>query len=216
LFSEFPFKACFDKGTMKTKITRKAGLLWLCRSPKRDRDPPVGGEQSLLTYSPQTSSQKCLLGSQYYTENPAFSLEKTLVDINLDMIGRSKLPSDTGNFAGFDLSVTQPGEIMVYTSHESSELIKMMDSAALEAGVKLIDKGKDLEFGGSDHESFRAKGVPAFFFHSGIHADLHNTGDDVAKIDFDKMEEISKMVFLLGYKAANQRKRIEIDKLQLP
>jgi len=31
LFSEFPFKACFDKGTMKTKITREAGLLWLCR-----------------------------------------------------------------------------------------------------------------------------------------------------------------------------------------
>ncbi len=160
--------------------------------------------------------EKGLLGSQYYTENPAFPLEKTLVDINLDMIGRSKLPSDTGKFAGFDLSVTQPGEIMVYTSHESSELIKMMDAAALEAGVKLIDKGKDLEFGGSDHESFRAKGVPALFFHSGIHADLHNTGDDIAKIDFDKMEEISKMVFLLGYKAANQRKRIEIDKPQLP
>jgi hypothetical protein len=30
LFSGFPFKACFDKGTMKTKITRIAGFLWLC------------------------------------------------------------------------------------------------------------------------------------------------------------------------------------------
>jgi len=30
---EFPFKACFEKGTMKTKITRIAGLLWLCKDP---------------------------------------------------------------------------------------------------------------------------------------------------------------------------------------
>jgi len=155
--------------------------------------------------------EKGLLGSQFYARNPVFPLENTLVDINLDMIGRSKLPSDTGKFAGFDLNVTQPGEIQVYTAHESSEIINMMNSAALETGVRITDKGKDMEFGGSDHESFMAKGIPALFFHSGIHRDLHAAGDDVDKIDFDKMEKVSKMVFLIGYKAANQKKRIEID-----
>ncbi len=35
--------------------------------------------------------------------------------------------------------------------------------------------------------------------------------DDVDRIDFDKMEKVSKLVFLLGYKAANQRERIKLD-----
>ena len=155
--------------------------------------------------------EKGLLGSQYYANNPVIPMEKTLVDFNLDMVGRSKLPSDTGKFAGYDLDVTQPGEIMIYTAHESSELTNLLNSAAQESGIKVIDKGKDLGFGGSDHESFWAKGVPAIFFHSGIHADLHNVGDDVEKIDFNKMEKVSKMVFLLGYKVANQKSRIVVD-----
>jgi hypothetical protein len=86
-----------------------------------------------------------------------------------------------------------------------------LNSAAQESGIRIIDKGKEMGFGGSDHESFWAKDVPAIFFHSGIHADLHNPGDDVEKIDFDKMEKVSKMVFLLGYRVANQKTRIVVD-----
>lgn len=155
--------------------------------------------------------EKGLLGSLYYTEHPLIPMSKTLVDLNLDMVGRSRMPSDTGTFAGYPLDVTLPGEIIVYTAHESSELTKMLNISAREAGIKVIDKGKDLKFGGSDHESFRARGVPALFFHSGIHSDLHGVGDDVDKIDFDKMEKVSRMVFLLGYKVANQKSRIVVD-----
>lgn len=155
--------------------------------------------------------EKGLLGSQYYANNPVIPMEKTLVDLNLDMVGRSKLPSDTGKFAGYDLDVTQPGELMIYTAHESSELMNLLNSAARESGIRLIDKGKEMGFGGSDHESFWAKDVPAIFFHSGIHGDLHNPGDDVERIDFDKMEKVSNMVFLLGYRVANQKTRIVVD-----
>ncbi|MCE5347630.1 MAG: M20/M25/M40 family metallo-hydrolase [Bacteroidales bacterium] len=156
--------------------------------------------------------EKGLLGSTYYTKNPVFPIGKTLVDINLDMVGRSKLPSDTGKMFGYDLTVTQPSEILVYTGHESTDLIKMLSSAAKKAGVKVTDKGLDLEFGSSDHVNFLRKGIPAFLFISGVHSDLHTIRDDIEKIDFDKMEKISKMVYLLGYKAANQRDRIKIDK----
>jgi hypothetical protein len=155
--------------------------------------------------------EKGLLGSGYYADHPLIPMDKTLADFNLDMVGRSRMPSDTGTFMGYPLDVTLPGEIIVYTAHESKELTKLLDLSAREAGIKIIDKGKDLGFGGSDHESFWAKGVPAIFFHSGIHRDLHNTGDDVEKIDFEKMEKVSKMVFLLGYKVANQKVRIVID-----
>ena len=155
--------------------------------------------------------EKGLLGSQYYTDNPVIPMEKTLADINLDMVGRSKMPADTGKFMGYHLTVTNPGEVLAYTAHESTELLRMMTLSAKETGIQVIDKGKNLEFGSSDHASFMAKGVPAFLFISGIHADLHSTRDKVEKIDFDKMEKVARMVFLLGYKIANQRERIKLD-----
>jgi hypothetical protein len=155
--------------------------------------------------------EKGLLGSQYYTRNPSFPLEKTLVDINLDMVGRSKIAADTGKIFGYDLDVTRSGEIYVYTAHESSELLKIMNISAKESGIAVKDMGKDLPFGSSDHVPFMQKGIPAFLFHTGIHADLHGPGDDVNKIDFDKMERVAKMVFLIGYKVANQQERIIIE-----
>jgi hypothetical protein len=156
--------------------------------------------------------EKGLLGSQYYTMNPVIPLEKTLVDINLDMVGRSKMPADTGKFYGYNMDITQSGEIYAYTGHESSELINIMKVSAKESGINVRDMGKDLPFGSSDHVPFMENGIPALLFHSGIHVDLHGPGDDVSKIDFDKMERVSKMVFLIGYKVANQRQRIVIDK----
>jgi hypothetical protein len=155
--------------------------------------------------------EKGLLGSTYYTRFPLIPLEKTLLDINLDMVGRSVTPADTGKFYGYDLDVTQPGEIYAYTAHESSELLNIMNMSARESGVNVKDMGKDLPFGSSDHVPFMRKGIPALCFHSGIHTDLHGPGDDVDKIDFEKMERVSKMVFLIGYKVANQRERIIID-----
>jgi len=157
------------------------------------------------------AEEKGLLGSRYYTDNPVIPLKNTLIDINLDMIGRSKNPSDTGTFQGFDLTVTLPGEVLVYSLHESSQVFEMLAEAAEQTGIKVIDKGNDLQFGSSDHASFTEKGVPGLLFISGIHADLHETGDDADKIDFDKMEKISRMAFLLGYNISNRRERIKID-----
>jgi hypothetical protein len=155
--------------------------------------------------------EKGLLGSMYYTENPIIPMANTIVNINLDMVGRSKMAADTGKFYGFDLDITQPGEINVFTAHESSELLTIMHVSAKEAGIKVNDLGADIPYGSSDHASFVAKKVPALCFNSGIHSDLHKTGDDVEKIDFDKMEKSAKMCFLIGYKIASQQKRMVVD-----
>ena len=109
------------------------------------------------------------------------------------------------------MNVAQPRELLVYTAHESSELIEIMNASALASGLNVKDMGRDIPAGSSDHVPFRDKGIPALCFHSGIHADLHGPGDDVGKIDFDKMERSSKMTFLIGYKVANRRERIAID-----
>jgi Zn-dependent M28 family amino/carboxypeptidase len=156
--------------------------------------------------------EKGLLGSDYYTENPVFPLEKTLLNINLDMVGRSKMPSDTGKFMGYDISVSQPGEILMYTDQRGNEILDIIKTASKSAGIKTINMGRDPEIGSSDYASFMAKGVPAVFFNSGDYPDLHTPGDVVGKIDFDKMERVSDMVFLLGYKVANQKESLKQSK----
>ncbi|MBI5008533.1 MAG: M20/M25/M40 family metallo-hydrolase [Bacteroidia bacterium] len=155
--------------------------------------------------------EKGLLGSGHYVNNPSVPLEKTLLNINLDMIGRTWTPADTGKFYGMDMDVTKPGEVILYTKHESSDLMKLITSAADKSSLKVIDKGEDIEAGGSDHESFWDKGVPAVMFHTGIHSDVHQVTDDEAKIDYDKMEQITKMVFSLGYAVANQRVPFKVE-----
>ena len=155
--------------------------------------------------------EKGLLGSQYYASNPVFPLERTLMDINLDMVGRSKMPSDTGKFMGFDTNVSQKGEIHLYTDQKGSDILEMINSKSKAAGIKTINMGKDPLIGSSDYASFMAKGVPAIFFNSGDYPDLHTTRDDVEKIDFDKMEKVAKMVFLIGYDLANKKKRFVPD-----
>ncbi|MEZ5019355.1 MAG: M20/M25/M40 family metallo-hydrolase [Bacteroidales bacterium] len=155
--------------------------------------------------------EKGLIGSDHYVKNPLFPLENTILDINLDMIGRSRTPADTGSFFGMDLNVTDRGEVMLYTRHESTDLMKIISGSAENTGIKVIDMGEDIEAGGSDHESFWAMGIPAIMFHTGIHADLHQKTDDENRIDYDKMEQVIKLVFRIGYQVANQRERLRID-----
>ena len=158
--------------------------------------------------------EKGLLGSQYYASNPVIPLENTLMDINLDMVGRSKMPSDTGKFMGFDTNVSQAGEILLYTDQHGNDILNLIKSTSKEAGIKTTNMGKDPLIGSSDYASFMAKGVPAIFFNSGDYPDLHTIRDDVGKIDFDKMERVSKMVFLIGYNIANQKKRFVPDTIK--
>lgn len=149
------------------------------------------------------AEEKGLLGSRYYTENPVYPMDKTVLNINLDMIGRSKLPTDTTSFYGFELDVTGPDEIMAYTHTDSTVLIQAMRDAAEKAGITVLEQGEHIPMGSSDHASFLAKNVTAVMFHSGIHSDLHKPTDDIEFIDFDKMTSVSKMAFLLGYEMAN-------------
>jgi Zn-dependent M28 family amino/carboxypeptidase len=151
------------------------------------------------------AEEKGLIGSQYYAENPVIPMEKTILNVNIDMIGRSITPADTGKFMGVDLNVTQAGEVQMFSGPSSSGFLKIVESAAAKTGVKVTDKGKNLPFGGSDHQSFEAKGVPFLFFHSGIHRDLHTERDDPDKIDYDKMEKVTKMLFIIGNEAANRK-----------
>ncbi|MFM8710736.1 MAG: M28 family peptidase, partial [Sphingomonadales bacterium] len=63
------------------------GILELAEAFATAKAAGKGPRRSILLM-PVSGEEKGLWGSQYYSENPVFPLEKTSVDLNIDMIGR--------------------------------------------------------------------------------------------------------------------------------
>ncbi len=47
------------------------------------------GPRRSILFLTVTGEEKGLLGSEYYTDHPVFPLERTMVDLNTDMVGRT-------------------------------------------------------------------------------------------------------------------------------
>jgi len=158
-----------------------------------------------------TDEEKGLIGSNFYSQHPAFPLENTLVDINLDMIGRSAETEVDPNNVSED-QLAGPNGLFVVTGQQSSELMKMSLDLSKERGLVLNDKLSQGLINRSDYYHFYKHGIPAFGLTTGEHEDYHQTTDDLDKIDYTKMNRVTQYAFLLGEKVANQRKRIVVDK----
>jgi hypothetical protein len=158
-----------------------------------------------------------LMGSKYYTERPLFPLGNTIADINLDMVGRSWTPQDTGIVKGDRVDVKRGDSIYASGGKNCSELIKLNDSIANLLGMQIDysynspDDPKGMYFR-SDHYSFAQKKIPVLYYTTGIHRDYHSPGDVASKLDYRKLEKVTKLAFLLGYEIATREKKIEVDK----
>jgi len=153
-----------------------------------------------------------LYGSKYYVNNPLVPLEKTLVDLNMDMIGRVKSEADSTD----KNPMSGPGEVFIITGGQSKELLAIAESVdkkmALDFDYSLSGREHPLQlFARSDHYNFVTKDIPVLFFSTGLHTDYHSPGDVVEKIDFDKMELIVKTMYEIGYTVANKKTRIIVD-----
>ena len=70
----------------------------------------------------------------------------------------------------------------------------------------LVFKANTQFRGGSDHLSYDYKNIPAAFFFSGEHEDLHKPTDDPEKIEYDKMQKISQLVYEIVMELGNRDK----------
>jgi len=153
-----------------------------------------------------------LFGSQSYINNPLVPLEKTVVDLNMDMIGRIKGVADTVKRR----PVADLNTVFVITCYQSKELISIAEevdkATVLDLDYSLSGRYDSLQyFIRSDHYNFVKKDIPVLFFTDGEHSDYHKPGDVVEKIDFRNMELITETVFQIGYNIANRKTRIVVD-----
>jgi len=159
-----------------------------------------------------TGEEIGLFGSQSYVANPLFPLENTVADLNMDMIGRVKGVADTTK----DTPMTGKEGVFVITDNQSKELLVIADEVDKKSPINLDYSlsGRDNPlqlFSRSDHYNFVKKDIPILFFTTGLHTDYHKAGDIVTKIDFEKMELITKMVYEIGYTISNRKTRLVVD-----
>ncbi|MBF8455945.1 M28 family peptidase [Kaistella sp. G5-32] len=165
-----------------------------------------GPKRSIL-FLHVTGEEHGLLGSKYYADNPVFPMANTVVDLNIDMIGRCD-PANCGK-----------DYVYVIGSEMLSKELKRINVAANAATVKLelnykYDDPNDTErlYYRSDHYNFAKNGVPVAFYFDGIHADYHKPSDTPDKIDYVALQKRAQLVFATAWEIANRKERIMVDK----
>jgi hypothetical protein len=163
--------------------------------------------------------EKGLWGSQYFTKFPTIPINQIVAQLNIDMIGRSKKEGDTTH-ANRDLS--GPNEIYVIGSKMMSTELGQLSERVNRAYLNLnfnykYDDPSDPNrfFFRSDHFNYAQRGIPIIFYFDGVHEDYHRPSDTPDKIDYQKMEKITRTVFLTALEIANAPARPRVDK-QLP
>ena len=142
-----------------------------------------------------TGEEKGLLGSNYYVENPILPLEQTVVDINIDMVGRiDKKYEGRPNYIyviGSDRISLDLHRVNENVNHKYSKLI---------LDYKYNDeKDPNRFYFRSDHYNFAKKGIPSIFFFNGTHVDYHRPTDTADKIEYEKMSQIGRHIFRLAW-----------------
>lgn len=157
-----------------------------------------------------SGEEKGLWGSEFYSDNPVYPIEKTVCNLNIDMIGRIdpayQNKKDSANYV-----------YLIGSDKLSSEL----DAINKEMNNKHTQLTLDYKYNDpndperfyyrSDHYNFARKGIPVIFYFTGVHKDYHQPTDDVEKINFDKMVTIGRLVFSTAWELANREKRIVVD-----
>jgi hypothetical protein len=160
--------------------------------------------------------EKGLWGSRYFTEFPTVPLDKIVAQINIDMIGRSKKEGDTNPR---NAELTGPAAVYLIgstmMSTELGDLVNTVNKSYLNLTFDTrYDDPKDPNrfFYRSDHYNYARKGIPIIFFFDGVHEDYHRPGDTADKIDYEKMERITRTIYMTAWEIANRPARLKVDK----
>ena len=156
-----------------------------------------------------TGEEKGLLGSQYYTDiEPLVPLANTVANLNIDMIGRID-PKREGkrNYLYLIGSDKLSSEL-----HTISESVNQKYSNIEFDYTFNDDNDPNRFYYRSDHYNFAKNNVPIIFYFNGTHEDYHQIGDTPDKIEYDLLENRSRLIFYTAWELANRDQRIKVDK----
>lgn len=183
-------------------------LLEIAEAFKKAADAGQGPKRSVV-FLHVTGEEKGLLGSRYYTDfDPIYPLESTVANLNIDMIGRidPKYKGDRNYLylIGSDKLSTE--------LHELSEAVNDKYTN-IELDYTFNDENDPNRFYyRSDHYNFAKNNIPIIFYFNGTHADYHRPSDTVEKINYDLLENRTRLIFYTAWEVANRDQRVVVDK----
>ena len=157
-----------------------------------------------------TGEEKGLLGSRYYTDmNPIFPLKNTVANLNIDMIGRidPKRKEGSRNYVYLIGSDKLSSDL----HNLSEEVNKKYTNVELDYTYN-DENDPNRYYYRSDHYNFAKNNVPVIFYFNGTHADYHKDTDTPDKIEYDLLENRTRLVFHTAWEIANREERIVVDK----
>lgn len=165
------------------------------------------GPRRSILFMTVAAEENGLLGSEYYTQYPVYPLSKTVVNLNIDMIGRRD-----------EQHKESPPYVYVIGADKLSSDLHAISEAMNRKHTKLLfdytynDESHPARlYYRSDHWNFAQKNIPIIFYFDGIHEDYHQPSDEVDKIEFDLLATRTKCVFFTAWEIANREERIMPD-----
>ena len=156
-----------------------------------------------------TGEEIGLYGSKYYTENPLFPLENTVVNLNTDMIGR--IGSEKKGNENY-IYLIGSDKLSQELHDLSEEVNKKYTNLELDYTYNDDDDPNRFYYR-SDHYNFAKNNIPVIFYFNGTHEDYHQPGDTPDKIEYELMAKRTQLIFLTAWEIANREGRITADKL---
>jgi Zn-dependent M28 family amino/carboxypeptidase len=199
-----------------------AGLLAIAEAYAKAAAAGQRPRRSVLFASFNSEERGPLMGSWGYTEAPSVPLDRTIAMINLDMIGRNEEVPENGG-ARFRGLPVQTGE-----SNKNSVTLLGWSRSTLTAAAeranaryrltlkKNYDNNISQLLRRSDSWAFLQHGVPAIWFHNGLHPDYHLTSDTADRLNYEKMERIVELVHQMSWDLANASSRPSLTKKFTP
>lgn len=183
-----------------------AGVIEIARAFAKAKAEGTGPKRSVVCML-VSGEEKGLLGSRFYVEFPLFSLERTVANVNIDMIGRV----DNRHADNPDYIYVIGSDRMSTELHEINEFANAVHTQ-MELDYKYNDpKDPNRYYERSDHYNFAERGIPAIFYFNGTHADYHKATDTADKIDSAAAAKRAQLAFYTAWDLANRPTRIMVD-----
>jgi len=168
------------------------------------------GPKRSIIFLHVTGEEKGLLGSQYYTDyDPLVPLSQTVANLNIDMIGRT----DPKRIKGKRNYIYLIGSDKLSTElHELSEDVNSKYTN-IELDYTFNDENDpNRYYYRSDHYNFAKNNIPVIFYFNGTHDDYHQASDTPDKIQYDLLENRTRLVFHTAWELANRDEAVRVNK----
>ncbi len=153
-----------------------------------------------------------LLGSRYFSDNPPVDIKnKMIAELQMDMVGRNSVGAQNGDQNRIDKEDENRDTIrLVGSKRISTGLDKIILDQNESIGWKFRYDAEDV-YTRSDHYNFARLGIPIAFFFTGFHPDYHQPTDTIEKINFDKISNTAKLVYLCIHQLGNYQGMLPHD-----